>query len=89
VTVYQSALCRRPERVIVYRCGLSDSQKAAALAVELPSITETFKQIRADYSPEIAFIITTKIPASDFPFQTHAVLAISAIRPLLPSLTNV
>ncbi|CAF3792734.1 unnamed protein product [Rotaria magnacalcarata] len=56
---YQSNNCL-PEKIIIYRDGVSDGQLAVVVEHELPQIIETFPKIMSGYEPKLAVIIVKK-----------------------------
>lgn len=49
-----------PDRIIIYRDGVSDGQLLLIEEIELQSIENSFKNYPGIYSPKIIFIIVQK-----------------------------
>lgn len=49
-----------PEKIIIYRDGISDGQLRAVVDYEIPQIKEGFRLTDASYSPGLAFIVVKK-----------------------------
>ncbi|CAF4140900.1 unnamed protein product [Rotaria sp. Silwood2] len=56
---YQNNNCL-PEKIVLYRDGVSDGQLAIVAEHELPQIIETFPKIMSGYEPKLAVIIVKK-----------------------------
>ncbi|CAF1184445.1 unnamed protein product [Adineta steineri] len=49
-----------PEKIVIYRDGVSDGQLAVVAEHELPQIIETFPKIMPGYEPKLAVVIVKK-----------------------------
>jgi aubergine-like protein len=49
-----------PEKIIIYRDGISDGQLGVVLEHEVGQIVKSFQLIKPDYNPRVAFIIVKK-----------------------------
>jgi len=49
-----------PEKIVLYRDGVSDGQLAVVAEHELPQIIETFPKIMSGYEPKLAVVIVKK-----------------------------
>lgn len=49
-----------PQKIVLYRDGVSDGQLAVVAEHELPQIIETFPKIQKDYQPKLAVVIVKK-----------------------------
>ena len=57
--MYQNKNGSLPDRIVVYRDGVSEGQIQHVYDVEVPQILETFK-VQPNYNPKFAFIVVTK-----------------------------
>ena len=51
---------RKPERLIMFRDGVSEGQFLTVLAKELMAIRESCKELEADYEPPVTYIVVQK-----------------------------
>ena len=51
---------RKPEKIVMYRDGVSEGQFLTVLAKELTSIRQACKELEEDYQPAITYIIVQK-----------------------------
>ena len=51
---------RKPERLIMFRDGVSEGQFLTVLAKELMAIREACKELEADYEPPVTYIVVQK-----------------------------
>ncbi|CAF1379493.1 unnamed protein product, partial [Didymodactylos carnosus] len=55
-----------PEKIVMYRDGVSDGQLQAVYEHELPQILETFPKIQSGYDPKFAMVIVKKRGSTRF-----------------------
>ena len=51
---------RKPERLIMFRDGVSEGQFLTVLAKELMAIREACKELEADYEPPVTYLVVQK-----------------------------
>ena len=51
---------RKPERLIMFRDGVSEGQFLTVLAKELMAMREACKELEADYEPPITYLVVQK-----------------------------
>ncbi|CAJ0901466.1 3482_t:CDS:10 [Entrophospora sp. SA101] len=58
-TFYQTC-GRKPDRILFYRDGISESQFSKVLKEEINSVKGIYVSLQADYSPKITFVVVQK-----------------------------
>ena len=51
---------RKPEKIIMYRDGVSEGQFLTMLAKELVAMRQAYTELKEDYQPSITYIIVQK-----------------------------
>ena len=51
---------RKPEKIVMYRDGVSEGQFLAVLAAELVAMRQTCQELEKGYKPEITYIVVQK-----------------------------
>ena len=57
---YERSNGRKPERLIMFRDGVSEGQFLTVLAKELMAIREACKELEADYEPPVTYLVVQK-----------------------------
>ena len=57
---FEASITRRPDRIIMYRDGVSDSEFRQVLSLELHAMRRACSSIDRDYKPAITFICVQK-----------------------------
>lgn len=57
---FYTATKRKPERIVMYRDGVSDSQFLEVLVFEMKAMRQACQELQKDYQPAITFLVVQK-----------------------------